>query len=86
MGSKSFQPFFVNMSSKPPMYTSQVRTKFLSRSVEHPWLISTVASLIRTFLREYEQYAKEVELRAREVMPSANTSMLEPVHPVNRKF
>lgn len=47
---------------------------------------STNASSILKFVLEYKKYAKEVEGRARQVRPSAETAMTEPVGPVNMKF
>lgn len=56
----------------------------VSTTVDHPRLLKTDSAAIRSFLRSYDQYAKEVEERARQL--SRHTVVTEPISPVHLKF
>lgn len=74
------------MNSISPISTSQVRMKLVARSVDHVKLVSADAVSICTFLLLYQKYAKEVKAWAWQVMPSADTSMMEALHSVSMKL
>ena len=54
-------------------------------SVEHPRLKEFDPESIRSFLHRYDQYTREVDARARQLLHGEVTSA-EPVRPVNLKF
>lgn len=64
---------------------TKLRSPFITSSVDHPRLSKTDATSIRKFLRSYDQYAKEIEERARQHMKDDSFSG-EAVTPVHLKF
>lgn len=73
------------MAASKSTSTSTVRkAKIFFRAVEHPFLKATSAASIRTFLRAFDQYAREVQERAHQVFDSELSS--EAVIPVHLKF
>lgn len=77
------------MSSRADTSTSpQARkqgTKLVATTVEHPRLTNTDASSVRSFPRLYDQYSKEIEERARQLLVP-DTLSTEAVSPVHLKF
>lgn len=61
------------------------RSKYLATATSHPRLKKTDASSIRTILRGYDRYAKEIEERARQLV-GPDTVFTEAVTPVQLKF
>lgn len=57
----------------------------MTTSVNHPRLSKTDAASICTFTREYDQYAKEIEERARQLVGEHEIST-EAVTPVHLKY
>ena len=65
--------------------SASASAKYLTSTVDHPKLLNTDAASIRSFIRSYDQYAKEVEQRAKQLSATMTIST-ETITPVSIKF
>ena len=69
-----------HLSNSSTTYSS---ARYMTTSIDHPKLINTDAAFIRSFLRAYDQYSKELTARANQLIPSDSTISTEAITPVN---
>lgn len=65
--------------------TPPTASKFVASTFDHPRLTAADASSIRVFLRAYDQYATEIQERARQLI-AQDAVATEAINLVNFKF